>query len=174
MAQTAALPAQDAAIQIDGGPDAAAPAEPIDAAPADASGLHFVDVGAYLMAPLEMDAWYRLLAELGRDFDEICADTLCEEDFTSYQSLRFRCSVERSSGVLGGCSWVLAASKEEVVAGTGAIEVSGKLFHCAMPVRPATSVEAFVEALTEADVEAIRAPLPGTDRSLFDGLADCL
>lgn len=173
MVQTATLPDGGAAIQLDAGPDAAAPPAPVDAA-VDASGLHFVDLGDLVLSPHERDAWDRLVADLQRDFDEICGDAFCEGSFTNYRSLRFRCSVERSSGVLGGCSWVLAASDEQVVAATGEIEVSGKLFHCAMPVRPDTSVEAFMEALTGPDVEAIHARLPGTDRSLFDGLADCL
>jgi hypothetical protein len=174
MVESATLADGGTAIQIDAGLDAASPMQPIDAAPADASSLHFVDVGDYLRGPHDIDAWYRLLAALRSDFDDVCGDTFCEGDFTNYQSLRFRCSVERSSGILGGCSWVLAASNEEIAAATGEIEVSGKLFHCAMPVRPATSVDALIAALAAPDVEPIRAPLPGTDRSLFDGLADCL
>lgn len=174
MAQTATLADGGAAIQLDAGLDAATPREPVDAAPADASSLHFIDVGDYLRAPLEADKWARLLAELRRDFDEVCGDTFCEGGYSNYQSLRFRCSVERASGILGGCSWVLAASDEEIAAGTGEIEIYGKLFHCAMPVRPATSVDALIAALAAPDIQPIRAPLPGTDRSLFDGLADCL
>ncbi len=173
MVETATLGDGGASIQIDAGPDDAAPMEPADAAPTDASGLHFVDVSDHLRSPHDVDAWDGLLAALRRDFDEVCGDTFCEGDFDNYQSLRFRCSVEASSGLVASCSWVLAASDEEIDPDTGSIAVSGKLFHCAMPVRP-TSVEALIGALTAPDVEPIRAPLPGTDRSLFDGLADCL
>ncbi|HTE50314.1 MAG TPA: hypothetical protein VK698_05525 [Kofleriaceae bacterium] len=155
-------------------PDASLPEQPPDASPPDASGLHFVDVGDYLQVPEEIDAWYELLASLRRDFDDVCGDTFCEGDFSNYQSLRFRCSVESSTGVMGSCAWVLAASNEEVVAETGAIRSEGKIFRCEMPLQPDTSLGAFFEAMSRPDSGPIRAPLPGTELTLFDGLAECL
>ena len=166
------LPDGAPSIDFDAGMDASPPT-PADAAPLDASTHRYVDVGDYLRGPHDIEAWVGILAALRREFDEACGDTFCEGDFSNYQSLRFRCSVESSTGIVGSCSWVLAASNEEIDPDTGVIEVSGKLFHCSMPVRP-TPVEALLAALTAPEVDPLRAPLPGTDRSLFDGLADCL
>jgi hypothetical protein len=141
---------------------------------ADATPSNFIDAQSYFQVPEEIDAWFELMVALRAGFDGICGDTFCEGDFSNYQSLRFRCSVETSTAVMGGCVWVFGASNEEIAPDTGAITVDGRIFTCAMPIAPGTDIRAFVQALSGPDVDPLRAPLPGTDRTLFDGLADCL
>ncbi|WP_437875524.1 hypothetical protein [Sorangium sp. So ce513] len=43
-----------------------------------------------------------------------------------------------------------------------------------MPVAPETRVVDLVEALSASSARAIDTALPGTDRSLYDGLVECL
>jgi len=140
----------------------------------DAATPNFVDALAFFATPEEIDTWFALLAELRRDFDEVCGDTFCEGDFSNYESLRFRCSVEESTGIVGSCVWIFGASNEEIEPSTGGMLVDGQVFTCAMPLAPATPIRDFVAALSAAGDEPIRAQLPGTDRTPFDGLADCL
>jgi hypothetical protein len=142
--------------------------------PPDAFAPRFVDAQAYFQEPEEIDAWYALMARLRREFDEVCGDTFCEGEFSNYQSLRFRCSVEVSTGTVGRCVWVLAASNEEIAPATGAIEVDGRASGCRMPVAPETDVRALVQVLSTSSDQAIRTPLPRSDLSLYDGLAECL
>ncbi|WP_437747603.1 hypothetical protein WMF39_22905 [Sorangium sp. So ce1504] len=147
--------------------DAAAPA-------GSTSAKSFVDAASYFTSSEEIDAWYGLLRELNDDFDVVCGDTFCEGDFSNYEPLRFRCSVEAHAGTIGRCVWVLAASNEEIVAPTGDVEVDARIFLCEMPIAPDTAVTDLVEALSAAAGRAIDAELPGTDRSLYDGLVECL
>ncbi|XXT17030.1 hypothetical protein WME94_43060 [Sorangium sp. So ce429] len=155
---------ESAAPQHDG---AGAPVGSIDA-------KRFVDAGSYFTSSAELDAWYGLLRELDDDFDVVCGDTFCEGDYSNYMSLRFRCSVEEHAGTIGSCVWVLAASNEEILPSTGDVEVDARTFLCEMPVAPGTAVADLVEALSAAAGRAIDAALPGTERSLYDGLVECL
>jgi hypothetical protein len=165
------------AERLDGGRADTADGEMEPAAPPpepDAATPRFVDAQGYWEVPEEIDAWYQLVADLRRGFDDVCGDTFCEGEFSNHQSLRFRCSVEESSGALGSCVWVIAASNEEIAPETGAVTVDGQVFACAMPIPPATDIRAFVQALSAPGVEPIRAAIPGSDRSLYDGLTECL
>lgn len=141
---------------------------------ADGCTPRFIDAQSYFQTPAEIDAWFELVRALRNDFDDVCGDTFCEGDFSNYESLRFRCSVDESTGVMGRCVWVFGASNEEIAPTTGAVSVQGEIFACDMPIAPDTRIADFVTALSDSGVEAIRAPLPGSDRSLYDGLADCL
>lgn len=157
-------------------PESTAPQQQTeDAPPADwMNAKRFVDVGSYLTSSAEIDAWYEILRALEDDFDHVCGDTFCEGEYSNYQSLRFRCSVEEHSGIIGSCVWVLAASNEEILPSTGEIDVDARVFRCVMPLAPGTPVRDLIEALSTPAERAIHAALPGTDSALYDGLADCL
>ncbi|WP_437813852.1 hypothetical protein [Sorangium sp. So ce1078] len=164
--------ARDAAPQR---PESSAPRQDDAAAPAGSAGAKsFVDAELYFTSSAELDAWYGLLRELEDDFDIVCGDTFCEGEYTNYKSLRFRCSVEEHAGTIGKCVWVLAASNEEILPSTGDVEVDARIFLCEMPVAPETAVGDLVEALSASRERAINTALPGTDRSLYDGLVECL
>ncbi len=142
-----------------------------DASPPSSS---YIDALAYFQTSEEIEAWYQLVAALRSDFDAICGDTFCEGDFSNYESLRFRCSVEESAGTIGSCVWVFAASEEEIVPDTGAVVVTGHTFRCGAPLAPSTAIRDFVQALSAPGIQPLQAPLPGTDLSLYDALGDCL
>jgi hypothetical protein len=143
-------------------------AEPCESEPS------FIDALVHFDTPEEIDAWLELLSNLRSDFDSVCGDTFCEGEFSNYESLRFRCSVEESQGTIGSCVWVFGASNEDIAPSSGEVIVDGQVFVCPMPIAPGTVIGAFVEALSAPGVQPIRAPLPGSDQSLFDGLAGCL
>ncbi|XYH95386.1 hypothetical protein ACMHYB_47530 [Sorangium sp. So ce1128] len=156
-------------------PESTAPQHDGAGAPVgSADAKSFVDAESYFTSSAELDAWYGLLRELNDDFDVVCGDTFCEGEFSNYKPLRFRCSVEEHTGTIGRCVWVLAASSEEILPSTGDVEVDARIFLCEMPVAPETAVVDLVEALSAAAGRAINAALPGTERSLYDGLVECL
>jgi hypothetical protein len=134
----------------------------------------FVDARSYFTAPADIDAWWELMSRLENDFDAVCGDTFCEGDYANYESLGFRCSVEEQAGTIGKCVWVFAASNDEVVPSTGNVKVHARTWRCKMPLGPDTPIGAFVQALSAPGEQPIHAPLPGTGRSLYDGLVDCL
>lgn len=120
------------------------------------------------------DRFYDLARRLNRDFDAICGDTFCEGDYSNIQSLGFRCSVERATGVMGECIWTFAGSYEDVDPDSGRVQVDARIWQCKAPLLPGTSIESFYAALGSRPFDAIDAPLPGTRSSLYDGLTDCL
>ena len=140
----------------------------------DASAPTYIDAQVYFQTSEEIDAWYAIVNALKSDFDEICGDTFCEGDFSNYESLRFRCSVEESTGTIGSCVWAFAASNEEIVPATGAIVVTGHIFRCAMPIETDTGILDFLQALAAPGIQPLQAPLPGTDKTPYDGLLSCL
>lgn len=134
----------------------------------------FADAPSYFENAGEVDAWYALVAALRGDFDDVCGDTFCEGEYSNLESLRFRCSVETSTGAVGRCVWVFGGSNEEIDPATGAVTVDGQIFTCEMPLAAGTDIRDLMEALGTGETEPIRAPLPGSDRSLYDGLTQCL
>jgi len=132
----------------------------------------YVEASAYLTSEAEINAWYEMLYHLRQNFDDICGDTFCEGDYSNIESLRFRCSIEQSSGVIGRCVWVFAASNEEIDPATGKIQVTPKVWRCRAPLAPKTTVSALLGAL--AGERPLYATLPGTSVSIYDGLVDCL
>jgi hypothetical protein len=133
----------------------------------------YVDAGTYLIEDdARYEAWYHLRRQLAHNFDDICGDTFCEGDYTNIQSLRYTCSVHRSSGRIGSCGWAFAASDDAVVALTGRIESQPAAWLCTSPIVRGTTIEAFVDAL-QGD-EPLYAALPVSGRTLYDGLVDCL
>ncbi|MEO7758365.1 MAG: hypothetical protein ABIS07_17445 [Dokdonella sp.] len=133
---------------------------------------HYVDVYEYFTVDAQYEAWFSLTSQLRRDFDDICGDTFCEGDYGNIQSLDFRCSVEQTSGRIGRCLWIFAGSYEEIDADSGKINVTSHVWRCRAPLAPHTTMNALLAAL--AGNAPLRANLPGTSTSIYDGLTDCL
>lgn len=142
----------------------------VQAAPAEAGP--YVDASAYVQGEAQIEAWYAMLQALRRDFSQICGDTFCEGEYSNIEPLRFRCSVHSESGRIGACLWVFAASEEEIDPATGEIQVRPKFWRCRAPLAPHTTIEELLSAV--AGQSPLYAPLPGSGRSVYDGLADCL
>ncbi len=135
-------------------------------------GPAFVDASGYLQADADIEAWLNLRHHLARNFDDICGDTFCEGEYTNIQALRYVCSVQRVTGRIGQCAWSFAASEESVEPLRGGIASDAPAWLCVSPLAPRTTIEDLLGAL-QGD-EPLYAALPGTGRSLFDGLVDCL
>jgi hypothetical protein len=148
--------------------------EPIERLASPLAEPSYVEAASYFTEPEDIDAWYTLAFALKSDFDDVCGDTFCEGDYSNFQSLRFHCSVEQGSGVIGRCVWTFAASQDEIDPATGEVTVAGQIWTCPMPLEPDTSARDFVHALSSSDEQALYARLPGSERSLYDGLLDCL
>lgn len=143
----------------------------IDIVPAQPAPI-YAEARDVLTTDADIEAWYTLLANLDRNFDDICGDTFCEGDWSNIQPLRLRCSVETSTGVLGRCVWIFAASDEALDPATGRYSVTTKNWRCRAPIAPLTTLREFLDAL--AGDAPLYAPLPHSGRSIYDGLADCL
>ena len=144
----------------------------VPAAAQSTPARQYVDTSSYLTSDADIEAWYQLVSNLKQNFDDVCGDTFCEGDYSNLESLRFRCSVESRTGVIGECVWVFAASNEEVDPATGAITVDTQTWTCKAPLARNTTIRAFLTAL--AGTSPINAMLPRTTQSLYDGLVDCL
>jgi hypothetical protein len=151
-----------------------AEAEPLESLAAPLTDEQYVDARSYFTEPEDIDAWYSLTSALKADFDHICGDTFCEGDYSNFESLGFRCSVAERSGIIGRCVWVFAASTDEINAATGNVKVHGEIWRCRMPLVADTSASDFMRALSASGEQPLYALLPGGERSLYDGLVDCL
>ncbi|WP_157511092.1 hypothetical protein [Frateuria sp. Soil773] len=132
----------------------------------------YVDAASYLTGDADIEAWYTLVDRLRRNFDDVCGDTFCEGDYANIQSLSYRCSVEKHSGVIGRCVWVFAGSVEEIDPERGRVLVDARHWRCRSPLARPTRIQDLLAALSGP--RPLHAPLPGTGRSLYDGLVDCL
>ena len=77
-----------------------------------------------------------------------------------------------TAGRLCQCLWVLAGSIEDVYPATGRIVVTAKVWRCRSPIGRLVTLEELLAALDGPS--PIRAVLPGSGRSIYDGLVDCL
>jgi hypothetical protein len=136
------------------------------------STAEYVDIDSYLTSDADIDAWYAITSQLRKNFDDVCGDTFCEGDYSNIESLDYRCSVDKTTGVIGRCVWVFAASNEEVNPKTGNIMVDNQHWRCRSPLAPKTRVADLIAALNVGT--PIRAMLPGSSQSIYDGLVDCL
>jgi hypothetical protein len=132
----------------------------------------YIEAGAALRTDAEVEAWYGITARLRRQFDEICGDTFCEGDYSNLQPLRFQCSVEERSRRIGACVWSFAGSQESIDPATGGIAVQPGFWQCRIPLMPQTSMDRLLVALDSP--QPLYARLPGTDRTVLDGLIECL
>lgn len=136
------------------------------------SAAEYIDISGYLTSDADINAWYTATNQLKKNFDDVCGDTFCEGDYSNIESLDYRCSVDKTTGVVGRCVWVFAASNTEVNPKTGNILVDNQHWRCRSPLAPKTRVADLISALNVTN--PIRAILPGTSTSIYDGLVDCL
>jgi hypothetical protein len=129
----------------------------------------YVDAASYLPAG-QVGAWYDLIWKLKKNFDDVCGDTFCEGEFSNLEALRYACSVNQATGRIGECAWTIAGSNEEVDPATGAIEVQKGFWQCRTPLAAGTTLEELLAAL--AGDQPIYAPLPGSDKTIMEGLID--
>jgi hypothetical protein len=148
--------------------------EPVDTLSAPLMEERYVDARSFFTEEADIDAWYTLTLALRDGFDAICGDTFCEGDYSNYESHGFRCSVEESSGVIGRCAWMFAASTDEIDPSTGELLVQGQLWSCAMPIAESTPAQDFLSALSRPGEPPLYATLPGSELSLYDGLVVCV
>jgi hypothetical protein len=132
----------------------------------------FVDVYEYFTSDAQFEAWDAITAQLVRNFDDICGDTFCEGDYSNIQSLRYRCSVEQATGRIASCVWIFAGSYEEIAAGNGRIDVTSQVWTCPTPLARGTTIDVLLDAL--AGDSPLRATLPGTTTTIYDGLVECI
>ncbi|WP_233605248.1 MULTISPECIES: hypothetical protein [Corallococcus] len=121
---------------------------------------------------MNIRSWLELRSNMKENFDDICGDTFCEGDYSNIQSLRFQCSVNSGTGVIGQCVWVFAASNEELNPSTGGFSVQTQTWTCQSPLASGTTMASLLTALS--GTSPLYATLPGTSTTIYDGLVDCL
>ena len=115
--------------------------------------------------------YFELRDKLRLGFDQVCGDTFCEGDYSDIYGLSLRCSVDPKTGKLGACSWPFAGASSSVAASTGNVTSRRETWSCAIPVKG--TLDGLLDSLGKA-ADPLHAPLPGTDKSIYDALADCL
>ena len=146
----------------------------VGAAVAQPAPRHYVEAGSWVRTDADVEAWYTILSNLRRNFDDICGDTFCEGDYSNIEPLRFRCSVDEATGAIGRCVWVFAASNEDVDATTGRILVDTRTWRCRVPIAPGTTLPEFLAALAGDRPLYARLPRSGDESSIYEGLIGCL
>jgi hypothetical protein len=139
--------------------------------PAAAASTH-VDLVDYPTVQANWDKFHDLGRRLNAGFDNVCADTFCEGEFSDIEAFRLRCAVERASGSVSECRWAFAASEVEVDEQSGRIVARQPTWLCRLPIPAGTSVEALFAALSGPN--AIFARLPGAAISVYEAVGDCL
>lgn len=142
----------------------------------DATAARFIDLEewAFAQGPASAEAWEQARRQLKAGFDDRCGDTFCEGDYSNLEALSLRCSVERASGALGQCLWIFAGSWESVAKSSGAIQVHHREWRCAIPARGPASELLRALGAPSSTQPAIDRPLPGSARSAYDALIECL
>jgi hypothetical protein len=148
------------------------------ASPAIAAGQppqagNYVEMRNYLPTWQEQDGWFDTLYNLKHDFDGICGDTFCSGEYTNLEALNYRCSVDSSTGIIGECVWVFAASEENVDPSSGKVIVKPRIWQCVSPLAPSTSAQELAAALAN-NRNPLRVTLPRTHTNLHESLSDCL
>lgn len=139
------------------------------AAPAQAASGPYLDARIYLSGA-QLDAWYEMTRRLKINFDDVCGDTFCEGEYSNIEALRYNCSVDRASGHIGMCAWTFAASNEEVEPASGNILVQQGAWRCRTPLEQNVAIGELMSAL--AGNMPMYAPLPGSNRTIMEGLVD--
>lgn len=132
----------------------------------------YVDLVDYPTKEANWDRFYDLEDHLVREFHDLCGDTYCEGEYSNHLALQFRCSVHVASGTVHACTLVVGAGNLEVDDRSGRVVADSRTWACAAPLGVDTPVEALHAALARRD--ALRRPLPGSNRSMHDALFDCL
>ena len=146
---------------------------PAVVAPAAAAAppLH-VDLVDYPTPQANWSAFRDLRHRLEAGFDDVCPDTFCEGEYTDYQPLKLRCSVELATGRVNTCGWAFAASELRVDPATGALQRQQPTWLCHFPIGRGTTVAELLAAMDGP--QPLLRRLPGTGRTVFEALGDCL
>jgi len=115
------------------------------------------------------DAMERALV---RGFDYICGDTFCEGDHGNLRALQLRCAVNQTDGRVQGCLWSFAGSYAWVERDSPLPMADARTWACPLPLVPGTPLPVLLALLSGRD--ALDTPLPGSGRSTYDALTDCL
>ncbi|MGO4267654.1 MULTISPECIES: hypothetical protein [unclassified Stenotrophomonas] len=137
-----------------------------------AQAFPYVDLIDYPHKEANWDRFFALEGRLQHGFDAICGDTFCEGEYSDIRALRLRCSVDAVRGTVHECLWAFAASDLDVSRNDGTVEARQPTWLCRLPLEPSTPVEAFHTALAARN--PLHDPLPGTSRSTYDGLTECI
>ncbi|WP_244880176.1 hypothetical protein [Stenotrophomonas rhizophila] len=132
----------------------------------------FVDLVDFPRNEANWDRFYSLEAHLANRFDAVCADTLCEGDYSNLRALQLRCSVNAASGQVHACNWLFIASELQVAPDTGVVLVDNRRWDCPLPLGTGVGVEAFHASLERAD--ALDVVLPGAALSIGEAVGGCL
>lgn len=110
------------------------------------------------------------------EFNDICADFFCEGGYDNYRLLRLSCVVDTHADSIRACRLPVTASRDRVHPATGALLTDIPSWLCPVPLPRGLPVTAFLTALDwQPDSSGhLFNPLPGSGRSLFDALQDCL
>ncbi len=139
--------------------------------PTPATG-NYIDLERYI-GDADHDRWVDARYYLKQNFDDICGDTICEGEYPNIEALGYRCSVDKTTGLMGECSWVFTASDEHVRASDGRIMANVHTWHCKTPLAPMTHASDFVQSLQGS--RPLWARLPNTNATIWDGLiTNCL
>lgn len=119
----------------------------------------------------ELDQWIGVRRALASGFDRVCGDTICGGDFSNLATVRITCSSTLATRKLKDCTWVLGGNIDYVNGRTGKMTGEARAFTCKIPV--AGTAPKMVAALAAAGDDALHTPIPGTDKSFYDGLVEC-
>ena len=149
---------------------------PVGASPiSQGTGTTYVDAIDSYDAGTEVDAFFSAGGALRSGFDNVCGDTFCEGDYSNLEALRLACSVRSTTGTLRSCKWLFAGSYNDIDSKTGAITVHAKTYQCALPVRgTANQLSSVLNAPSANGDDAIHRALPGSTKSAYDVLVNCL
>ncbi|WP_315390138.1 hypothetical protein [uncultured Stenotrophomonas sp.] len=131
-----------------------------------------VDLVDYPTPQANWNAFRDLRRRLENAFDDVCPDTFCEGEYSDYEPMKLRCSVELATGRVNGCAWAFAASELQVDPATGALLHQQPTWLCRIPIGGRTSVASLLASLDGP--QPLFQSLPGTRLTVFDALADCL
>lgn len=131
----------------------------------------FVDLVDFPRNEANWDRFYSLEAHLANRFDAVCADTLCEGDYSNLRALQLRCSVNAASGQVHACNWLFIASELQVAPDTGVVLVDNRRW-TVLAAGHGGGVEAFHASLERAD--ALDVVLPGAALSIGEAVGGCL
>lgn len=132
----------------------------------------YVAATDYYTTTANQTKWKAAKAALVHGFDNVCGDTFCSSDFGDLQAMDFECSVTKSTGNVKACVWAFAGSYHVVPEKSGAIQTTTRAWKC--PVNVKGTISQLITTLTAAGTtDAIRRPLPGSDKTAYDALLDC-
>lgn len=117
----------------------------------------------------DIAGWASAQAEITKEFDNVCGDTFCGGDYSNLTSMGLVCGVSSVRGSIKDCAWTFVGSSHLINGATGTVQASIASFQCHF--KPTGGVKALSTLLQGQN--AIRATLPGVNRSLYDVIGDC-